>query len=140
MNYNNKKNLLVFILLNSACLSFGTDLIDIYKVSEKNDPTIAQAREVYKSVQEELPITRSQLLPQLNLSASRGISKIERIPRPQSFYYKMYDLRLDQVHSIYELANTRSATSIQNEIKKLRKQKEAIDKSIKDLENQLLGK
>ena len=50
------------------------------------------------------------------------------------------DLRVDQVHSIYELANTRSATSIQNEIKKLRKQKEAIDKSIKELENQLLGK
>ena len=50
------------------------------------------------------------------------------------------DLRVDQVHSIYELANTRSATSIQNEIKKLRKQKEDIDKSIKELENQLLGK
>lgn len=50
------------------------------------------------------------------------------------------DLRVDQVHSIYVLANTRSATSVQNEIKKLRKQKEDIDKSIKELENQLLGK
>ena len=53
---------------------------------------------------------------------------------------KALNLTLDQVDSIYNLANKRSATSIQNEIEKLRKQKDQIDTKIKLLEKELLGK
>jgi len=50
------------------------------------------------------------------------------------------DLKIDQVQSIYELANKRSATSIQNEIEKLRKQKVDIEVRLKELEKEILGK
>ncbi len=93
----NKKNSLILIFLNSILPCFGADLIDIYKISEKNDPLVAEAREVYRAAQEELPISRSQLLPQLNLSASRGFTKVERVVTPVKYHYRMYDLRLDQV-------------------------------------------
>lgn len=53
---------------------------------------------------------------------------------------KALNLTLDQVDLIYNLANKRSATSIQNEIEKLRKQKDKIDTKIKSLEKELLGK
>ena len=48
------------------------------------------------------------------------------------------NLTLDKVDSIYDLANTRSATSIKNEIKKLEQQKNDIDKRIKKLKAELL--
>ena len=51
---------------------------------------------------------------------------------------KALNLTLAQVDSIYDLANTRSATSIKNAIKKLEEQKTQIDKRIKKLKAELL--
>ena len=51
---------------------------------------------------------------------------------------KALNLTLEQVDSIYNVSNTRSATSIKNEIKKLEQQKTQIDKRIKKLKAELL--
>lgn len=51
---------------------------------------------------------------------------------------KALNLTLEQVDSIYDIANTRSATSIKNAIKKLEEQKKDIDKRIKKLKAELL--
>lgn len=48
------------------------------------------------------------------------------------------NLTIDKVDSIYDVANTRSATAIKNEIKKLDKQRTELDKRIKELRAELL--
>ena len=48
------------------------------------------------------------------------------------------NLKLAQVDSIYDLANTRSASAIKNEIKKLEQQKKDINERIKTLTAELL--
>jgi chaperonin cofactor prefoldin len=51
---------------------------------------------------------------------------------------KALNLTLAQVDSIYDLANTRSASAIKNEIKKLEQQKKDINERIKTLTAELL--
>lgn len=75
----------------------ASDLIDIYKLAERNDAIIQQAREVYLSKQEEKNITRGALLPNITLYAGRGLNRITHIAKPLHFYNKYYDLRLEQI-------------------------------------------
>lgn len=95
-----KKNRLIICVLLSFNQffnqSYSADLIDVYKIAEKNDAIIQQARAVYSATQEEKGITRANLLPQLNLTATKAHVKINRIIPVTQFDYNYYDLRLDQ--------------------------------------------
>lgn len=85
------------ILLMSS-ISYGhSDLLDIYKIAEKNDVIIRQQRALFNAAQQEEYITRGALLPQIDLSAHRNFTKIEHIPTTRRFYFKGYDLILKQI-------------------------------------------
>lgn len=88
---------LSFIGLTFNIYSQNLDLLDIYQIAEKNDPLIKQEAENYRAIQEDENISVSQLLPQLNLKARVGHASVGHITTPRKFYYKGYDLKLDQV-------------------------------------------
>ena len=50
--------------------SFAVNLLEVYDVAVKNDPTLLAAEVKHKAVIQEYPIARSYLLPNLNFSAS----------------------------------------------------------------------
>lgn len=85
------------LLLMSSISYAHSDLLDIYKIAEKNDVIIRQQRAIYNATQQEEYITRGALLPQIDLSAYRSFNKIEHIPTVRRFYFKGYDLILEQV-------------------------------------------
>lgn len=79
-----------------ACLAYS-DLVDIYKIAEKNDVIIRQQQALFEATKKDKPIERSALLPQIDLSARRGITRIEHTRSPLLVRYKEYDLLLNQV-------------------------------------------
>lgn len=91
------------IILNFICLSITSvvhahlDLVDIYKLAEKNDPLVKEQWEVFNATKQELPIERSDLLPQINLDGSRGYTKIQRVSTDVELYNKTYNLILEQI-------------------------------------------
>lgn len=99
------KNLKHTILLGSvASLLFvnssmaHSDLVDIYKIAERNDAIVKQQFELFNSTKEERNIQGGDLLPQINLDYSKGYRKIQRIgPRDIIIYNDTYNLVLDQI-------------------------------------------
>ncbi|MGV6859887.1 MAG: TolC family outer membrane protein [bacterium] len=49
---------------------YAETLDDIYRAAVKNDPTLAIAQADFKAVQQDIPIARSKLLPQLDANAT----------------------------------------------------------------------
>jgi outer membrane protein len=66
------KNIIKTILLSSLFFSLNSmaaDLLSVYKLAEKNDPTYLQEKASYRATLEARPQAISQLLPSVNLSA-----------------------------------------------------------------------
>ncbi|MEJ2060592.1 MAG: TolC family protein, partial [Gammaproteobacteria bacterium] len=60
--------LLVSVL--AASTAHGADLLTVYQQAQQNDATYLAAEQAYKAAEQNSPIARSALLPQVNLSAS----------------------------------------------------------------------
>lgn len=66
-----KIKLLTLLLVTSfSATAQATDLIDIYRSAQSNDPVFASARAAQQAGQEKLPQGRSLLLPSVNLNAN----------------------------------------------------------------------
>ncbi len=61
---------LALAALAGATPAFGEDLLQIYREAQLNDPQVAAARANWVATQERVPQARSQLLPNVGLSAS----------------------------------------------------------------------
>lgn len=62
---------LIFIFFSISPLRlFASDLLDIYRQAQTNDPTIQAAREAQLATQEQIPQARAQFLPVLSATAT----------------------------------------------------------------------
>ena len=72
-----KIKLLTLLLVTSfSATAQATDLIDIYRSAQSNDPVFASARAAQQAGQEKLPQGRSLLLPNVNLSANSTMNDL----------------------------------------------------------------
>lgn len=92
-------SLIISMGLFSTCdLTYAkSDLVDIYKLAEKNDAILKQQLALYNATKKEKYIEGGDLLPQINLDANRGYNKITHITRDVELYTKTYNLVLEQI-------------------------------------------
>lgn len=79
----------ITIAIATACLIFSTnsysaDLLSVYALAEKNDPTYLQEQASYRATLESKPQALSQLLPSVNLSAD-AVSNSQNISSASTF-------------------------------------------------------
>ena len=65
-------------LASVAAFGHTTDLLDVYRDAQNNDPVVGAAEAGYLASQEAIPQARSLLLPGLNASASTSKSRKPR--------------------------------------------------------------
>ncbi len=70
INCRHVKLLTLALLCSLAMDSLAVDLLQVYKLAEKNDQTYLQALTAYRATLESRPQAWSQLLPSINLSAN----------------------------------------------------------------------
>lgn len=85
------------LFLTISSIYANTDLVDIYKLSEKSDVIIKQQHALYQATKQDKYIERGQLLPQIDLDARKGATKIDKITAPFTFHYDEYNILLQQV-------------------------------------------
>lgn len=61
---------IVSFLLSLTTTANAADLLEVFRLAEKNDPTFLQAEAEYRATLEQRPQAFSQLLPSINLSAN----------------------------------------------------------------------
>ncbi|MEJ2061616.1 MAG: TolC family protein, partial [Gammaproteobacteria bacterium] len=65
-----RQALLALTVIAAASTAQGADLLTVYQQAQQNDATYLAAEQAYKAAEQNSPIARSALLPQVNLSAS----------------------------------------------------------------------
>lgn len=85
------------VATSSSPIFAHSDLVDIYRMAEKNDVIIKQNLAFYNATKKEKYIQGGELLPQINLDGRRGYSKITRITRDVEIYNNTYNLVLKQI-------------------------------------------
>lgn len=77
----------------SACflsqVGYGENLLQIYDIAVKNDATLQAAQATYAAAKEALPISRANLLPSINLSASSTLNLPKNSTRYNSNGYTL---------------------------------------------------
>jgi outer membrane protein len=69
--FNFMRRIVGVLLLAGISLSArGEDLLEIYKLAQRNDPTFEAARHAYEAAQEKIPQARAGLFPVLNLNGN----------------------------------------------------------------------
>ncbi len=102
LNFKVTIKIICLIITIGICSIHGTiyatsDLVDIYKLAEKNDAFIKQQLALYNATKKEKYIQGGDLLPQINLDANRAYTKITHITRDVELYQKTYNLILEQI-------------------------------------------
>ena len=65
------RRIAIVLLLTGVCLpARGDDLLEIYRLAQRNDPTFEAARHTYEAAREKVPQARAGLLPVLNLNGN----------------------------------------------------------------------
>lgn len=62
----------------------ATDLLELYRIAQQNDPTFAAARQDFEAAEEARPQARAALLPQVRLDASYSSEEIDDSADPQT--------------------------------------------------------
>ena len=102
--------------------------IDSLKTKEEKKSEKEEGKDIKAEIKTKLESINKDFIKGSSIAPLYRLDKVK----------KALNLTLEQVDSIYDLANTRSATSIKNAIKKLEEQKTQIDKRIKKLKAELL--
>ncbi len=82
-------------LLPTATLQ-AADLVSIYELALRNDPTFAAAESEYEAELEARPQARAALLPQINASASYSDNTQETEPSERDYTREQYQIELRQ--------------------------------------------
>jgi outer membrane protein len=100
MTYTLPRRLLLTVLLSGAPLAQAENLLDIYRLAQQNDLTLAQAQANYQANLERSVQGKGQLLPSVGFNASHfAVNQDMQKPAPGNKYYydsDAYSLQLTQ--------------------------------------------
>lgn len=102
-----KKNGILLACLLCSQLTYGENLIQVFNQAKDSDPIFQQAIANRLAVHENVPITLSALLPQLNLKTNASITRSDLTPEhspPAALTSRAYLVSLSLQQSVFDVS------------------------------------